>query len=106
MNNDTLKIDHPVYGSKDMSDSLACAVQNCINHRTAEDVVSDEFSESDLVRAFVPSSNIENLSPTINKQSIQSQFTQQPQVIDTYNYFTDYNKQNKDDEIDMEYFRF
>lgn len=108
MNNDTLKIDHPpVYGSKDMSDSLACAVQNCINHRTAEDVVSDEFSESDLVRAFVPSSNIENLSPIVNKQSIQSQFTQQPQVIDTYNYFTDYNnKQNKDDEVDMEYFRF
>lgn len=108
MNNETLKIDHPpVYGSKDMSDSLACAVQNCINHRTAEDVVSDEFSESDLVRAFVPSSNVESLSQTVNKQNIQNQFTQQPQVIDTYNYFTDYNnKQNKDDEVDMEYFRF
>lgn len=45
-------IDHPVTGSKDGSDSLACATQNLVNHRTADEVVLNEHSEDDLVAAF------------------------------------------------------
>lgn len=52
MDNVKLKIDHPVYGSKDGSDSLACAVQNCINHRKVEDFVTNEYSEEDLLTVF------------------------------------------------------
>lgn len=42
----TLKniIDHPLNGSKDGSDSLACAVQNLINHR-----IQDEQKQQVLI---------------------------------------------------------
>lgn len=91
MNNDTQRIDHPaVYGSKDGSDSLACATQNCINHRTIEDFVSDEFSEDDLAHAF-RENNSQNI---INENTV---------FVDNIQ-----NQQNNNDEdnVDMEYFRF
>ena len=91
MNNDTQRIDHPaIYGSKDGSDSLACATQNCINHRTIEDFVSDEFSEDDLAHAF-RENNSQNI---INENTI---------FVDNIQ-----NQQNNNDEdnVDMEYFRF
>ena len=47
MDNVKHKIDHPFNGSKDGSDSLACSVQNLINHRTNEDFDANEFEEEE-----------------------------------------------------------
>lgn len=97
MVNDTQKIDHPVQGSKDGSDSLACAVQNCINHRTNEDFINNEFSEEDLLTSFSNKIQVEDLQTELPKVNIPT--------------FTDFsyvnlNQKEKEDVVDMEYFRF
>lgn len=103
MNNDTQRIDHPaVYGSKDGSDSLACATQNCINHRTIEDFVSDEFSEDDLAHAFR-----ENTIQQYNYNAVDS-IVKTDIKRNTVSNISD-TKQNTvsdEDNVDMEYFRF
>lgn len=91
MNNDTLKIDHPFRGSKDMSDSLACAVQNCINHRTADDLVSDEYSEEDLLTSF---------------KSAEHQQIEYNSIFDSTSIINKIQNQHEEDNVDMEYFRF
>lgn len=99
MNNDTLKIDHPIQGSKDGSDSLACAVQNCINHRTNEDFISNEYSEGDLTTAFKPDYQIlpqNNIEP--NKKEFEYS-----NLVDR---IQNQNNSNDEDNVDMEYFRF
>lgn len=103
MNNDTQRIDHPaVYGSKDGSDSLACATQNCINHRTIEDFVSDEFSEDDLAHAFRENNiqqynynAVDNIIKTDTKRNTVSNISDIKQ-----------NTVSDEDNVDMEYFRF
>ena len=103
MNNDTQRIDHPaVYGSKDGSDSLACATQNCINHRTIEDFVSDEFSEDDLAHAFRENNiqqynynTVDNIIKTDTKRNTVSNISDIKQ-----------NTVSDEDSVDMEYFRF
>lgn len=103
MNNDTQRIDHPaVYGSKDGSDSLACATQNCINHRTVEDFVSDEFSEDDLAHAFRENNiqqynynAVDNTIKTDTKRNTVSNISDIKQ-----------NTVSDEDSVDMEYFRF
>ena len=99
MNNDTLKIDHPIpYGSKDGSDSLACAVQNCINHRTNDDFISNEYSEGDLTTAFKPDYQV--LSQTnVNNDKI----FEYSNLIDNVQ---NQNNSNDENNVDMEYFRF
>ena len=103
MNNETQRIDHPaVYGSKDGSDSVACAVQNCINHRTAEDFVSNEFGEEDLVTAFkqpvateiltVQNKPVADFADSFNSSIVDKVQNQQQQDVEDY--------------VDMEYFRF
>ena len=95
MNNDTLKIDHPAYGSKDGSDSLACAVQNCINHRTADDFIGTEYSEDDLAYAF----KAENIQAIAKEEIFKSEETTD------FDYRT-VNKNDNNEDVDMEYFRF
>lgn len=95
MVNDTQKIDHPVQGSKDGSDSLACAVQNCINHRTNEDFINNEFSEEDLLTSFNNKIQVEDLQTELLKVNIP-----------TFTDFSYVNQKEKEDVVDMEYFRF
>ena len=102
MNNDTLKIDHPVTGSKDISDSLACATQNCINHRTVDDFISDEYSEDDLAHAFRENSiqqynynTVDSIVKTDTKRNTVSTISDIKQ-----------NTISDEDSVDMEYFRF
>ena len=98
MNNETQRIDHPVYGSKDGSDSLACAVQNCINHRTVEDYTDSEYSEEDLVHAFV-----EN---TQQKKAMEQFFKVEDEPEKIQNITQKQEQKENDDDVDMEYFRF
>lgn len=109
MDNVKMKIDHPINKSKDGSDSLACACQNAINHRTAEDFVSNEFAEEDLVHAFVEKSNtIDNnfVSTVTTTQIPTTQSTAQRQTI-VFDMFGNPVKNEEDDDIvDMNYFRF
>ena len=92
MDNVKHKIDHPFSGSKDGSDSLACAVQNLINHRTNDDFVASEYEEEDLAHAF----RNDLILPTENVFSSQQLILPQQ-----------YEKTSgKEDEVDMEYFRF
>ena len=99
MNNDTQRIDHPaVYGSKDGSDSVACAVQNCINHRTVEDYTDSEYSEEDLVHAFV-----EN---TQQKRAMEQFFKVEDEPKEIHNITQKQEQKENDDDVDMEYFRF
>lgn len=120
-------IDHPVYGSKDGSDSLACAVQNLINHRTYETTIIEEYTESDLFSSFKPELTVLNLevktqetTSTTSQQLIdrQSQSVVTTKAINTIPSMVDkiqqmYNNENEysysnniNDTIDMEYFRF
>lgn len=110
-------IDHPVTGSKDGSDSLACATQNLINHRTADEVVLNEHSEDDLVAAFKQ----ENFSVSTEAQ-ISDKMQQENNTNNFYqpvqqNFFEAFNtlisgQEKKSDTIKeenenvMEYFRF
>lgn len=87
------KIDHPVTGSKDGSDSLACAVQNAINHRNITDVVSEEYSIDDLVNAFKQTANMD--ADTI--------FTS---ITTGSNKIYDKISPDLEENTDMEYFRF
>lgn len=87
MDNVKQKIDHPFNGSKDGSDSLACAVQNCINHRTNDDFISTEYSTEDLASAFKESYNVYSQETTPMFEQVSA------------------NKEEEDD-VDMEYFRF
>ena len=96
MNNETQKIDHPVQGSKDGSDSLACAVQNCINHRTNDDFVSNEYSEGDLITTFKPDYQILPQNNEFNEKDFEYST-----LIDRVQ-----NQNNEEDNVDMEYFRF
>nr|CAI9751298.1 hypothetical protein DGKKSRWO_DGKKSRWO_CDS_0027 [uncultured phage]CAI9752151.1 hypothetical protein CVNMHQAP_CVNMHQAP_CDS_0027 [uncultured phage] len=108
MDNVKLKIDHPVNSSKDGSDSLACAVQNCINHRTVDEYVVNEFAEEDLLTAF------SNKQPTVIESTMPKvqQTTPVPQEQPYYLQSLDYldnnvtMNNNNTDEVDMEYFRF
>lgn len=89
-----MKIDHPINGSKDGSDSLACAVQNCINHRTKEDFINAEYSIDDLAYAF-----------TENKIISQQQNNQIQKKKLKYDIYGNVIEEDKD-EVDMEYFIF
>lgn len=110
-------IDHPVTGSKDGSDSLACATQNLVNHRTAEEVVLNEHSEDDLSVAFkqenllIPTETVPN--KVQQEESNTNNFYQPVQQ----NFFEAFNtlisgQEKKSDTIKeenenvMEYFRF
>ena len=112
------KIDHPFTGSKDGSDSLACAVQNCINHRTAEDLTAVERSEEDLAYAFKPDATATmpmefNSNYTI-KKDVKDDVKEEKENDDNkvrskaeikYDMFG-LPMDDKEDNIDMEYFRF
>lgn len=103
MNNDTLKIDHPYGGSKDMSDSLACAVQNCINHRKPEDIVSEQYDIDDLSHSFKENAEYLKAEKQFLKADNEDEVSKYElgMVTGKKNYNDD-----TEDEIDMEYFRF
>ena len=125
----TLKniIDHPIFGSKDGSDSVACAVQNLLNHRIKEEPKLDNINQEnrieDLVYDFSEDLNASQkyqideqklqiavkkynkIQQNIQQQQQQSQF----QTDDTFIYYQDYYNQGQkeqDDSVDMEYFRY
>lgn len=124
----TLKqiIDHPVNGSKDGSDSLACSVQNLINHRTQNEFITNEYAEQDLLTEFKKEHPIQEIEQLLNitKQDNKQQQTiipqqsvkQQPptiirqdtiqQQIPYYDYPNMYEKDKNKDVVDMEYFRY
>lgn len=110
MNNETQKIDHPVQGSKDGSDSLACAVQNCINHRTNDDFVTNEYSEGDLMTAFKPDYQVlqETITPSNTTVSDNTISSNNNSEFEYSNLIDRIQNQNNDEEdnVDMEYFRF
>lgn len=102
INNDKQSFDHPIKGSKDMSDSLGCAVQNLMNHKVKDgkiDTTEDKVNrEQDLIHAFSSSSQQYN-NINITKQQNQ----------DEYDYIGVYNNQfteQNDDYYDPDYFRF
>ena len=103
MNNDTLKIDHPYGGSKDMSDSLACAVQNCINHRKPEDMVSEQYDIDDLSHSFKENAEYLKAEKQFLKADNEDEISKYEleMVTGKKNY-----DDNTEDETDMEYFRF
>ena len=112
-------IDHPLNGSKDGSDSLACAVQNLINHRMLNNdiEVNTNLVEQDLLHSFklsdintTPMNNIhatktENYSANVNESN--KQFVDDPMFSYTNNYNNNYNNYNNANEnnSDAEYFR-
>lgn len=111
MNNETQKIDHPVQGSKDGSDSLACAVQNCINHRTNDDFVTNEYSEGDLMTAFKPDYQVlqETITPSNTTVSDNNTVSLNNNSEFEYSNLIDRiqnQNNNEEDNVDMEYFRF
>lgn len=111
INNEKLSFDHPVQGSKDGSDSLACAVQNLINHRDTQEETKNEFLESDLLTSF-------SIEETISNQDYIKDKKELPRIQisnENTDYFEDFDfdsfikpRQVKPDEdtVDMEYFRF
>lgn len=126
----TLKniIDHPFDGSKDGSDSLACAVQNLLNHRIQDESktagINQEDFEADTLHSFTSDSTVISLQQNVNHQIIQPPQSKKdivppPQPYYSQNEFVDDNnfsyynnpyvqqKQNpNEDVVDMEYFRF
>lgn len=92
-------IDHPINGSKDGSDSLACAVQNLVNHRIETPILSNEYLEADLITAFKPEfsfnqNNRQQVFDNSDKNNFQLEKEDKRQSQTT-----------RDDNI-MEYFRF
>ena len=92
-------IDHPINGSKDGSDSLACAVQNLVNHRIETPILSNEYLEADLITAFKPEfsfnqNNRQQVFDNSDKKDFQLEKEDKRQSQTT-----------RDDNI-MEYFRF
>ena len=90
-------IDHPVNGSKDGSDSLACAVQNLINHQVKDDysinyTTNQEDLNKDLLHAF--SSDYYDNSVNLSQRFSYSSFN------------TNNSNKIEEDSIDMEYFRY
>lgn len=108
INNDKQSFDHPLTGSKDMSDSLGCAVQNLINHRSQEEFVKNQYAEEDLSHEFnIKIEDKQEIKQKIENNSKTEQIKQN--VYNPYDNFINsiignHNKQN--DEVDMEYFRF
>ena len=121
----TLKniIDHPIFGSKDGSDSVACAVQNLLNHRIKEEPKLDNINQEnrieDLVYDFSEDLNTsqkyqideQKLQVAVKKYNKIQQIPQQSQfqTDDTFIYYQDYYNQGQkeqNDSVDMEYFRY
>lgn len=110
INNEKQSFDHPLTGSKDMSDSLGCAVQNLINHRTQDEFLANQYAEEDLSHEFdIKTKNIQEV-----KQKVESSFKEKEKITqtDTYNPYSNFissiidNHNEQNDNIDMEYFRF
>lgn len=119
INNEKLSFDHPVQGSKDGSDSLACAVQNLINHRDTQEETKNEHLEDDLLVAF--SDGEDYNKPDIIQRKKELPKIKMEYTNDDDDDFRDFNFDNlnnnnsissinntnqKDDSVDMEYFRF
>lgn len=78
-----------------------CQFQNCINHRTAEDFVSNEFGEEDLVTAFKQPISTEILAVQ-NKPVADFADSFNSSIVDK----VQNQQQDAEDYVDMEYFRF
>lgn len=134
----TLKniIDHPLNGSKDGSDSLACAVQNLINHRIQDEAktagVNPEDVENDMLHSFEPALSIQQLEQKLAKvknENVKQQIEVQPKQLpvkqiqqqqqqnnpfsfnptNPFTSDTNYYLQGhteQNDKVDMEYFRY
>lgn len=105
MDNFKQKIDHPFNGSKDGSDSLACAVQNCINNRTTDILEAEQNREDDLLRAFDNHITTGQANYYINNTSTSSQ-PYYSEFVDSSIETQSITPTEKEDEVDMEYFRF
>lgn len=127
MNNVTMKIDHPVTGSKDGSDSLACACQNAVIHRSADDYnITNETTVDDLTQAFIDKTqrdmntvigdNFSSITATQDTPLPSEIITPMSKILPTDiakkvaktqsgSIFLE-KAQKQEDEIDMEYFRF
>ena len=134
----TLKniIDHPFNGSKDGSDSLACAVQNLVNHRIVDEKETAKIDtkelENDLMHSFSKDYNgynyeqqyhnsynnnvkkvdlnkiMNNIQQQQNNNNIQQQNNN---YIEDKNfiYYQQQQQENNtetEDSVDMEYFRY
>lgn len=85
MNTQTQKIDHPITGSKDGSDSLACACQNAVIHRSVDDMTTaSETTVEDLAHAFVEKYSTVDVSSDFNSVTLapdEQQKAQEQQEI-------------------------
>lgn len=134
INNDKQSFDHTLTGSKDGSDSLACAVQNLLNHRVQDESKNPNINpkdiENDMLHSFEPAFSIQQLEQELtkikndsvkqqNNDDIQSKQLSVKQIqqnnsfsfnptnpftSDTNYYFQGHIEQN--DTVDMEYFRY